>query len=105
LSFESENACWYEKDEHLICNACAGGRADDVEGQFLAVTRLQQYVHLLRVAHARLLATLKTSGALPHTSGKLSSGQGAAAGFPELLYQMIRTSTNTMPNRDAEHQS
>jgi len=104
LSFESENASWYEKDEHLICNGCAGGRADDVEGQFLAVTRLQQYVHLLRVAHARLLATLKTSGALPHTSGKLSSGQGAA-GFPELLYQMIQTSTNTMPNRDAEHQS
>ncbi|KAG9960347.1 GTPase-activating protein-like protein of the rho/rac family, partial [Aureobasidium melanogenum] len=38
------------------------------EGDFIFVTRLQQYVHLLRVAHARLLATLRTSGALPHTS-------------------------------------
>lgn len=37
-------------------------------GGFVSVTRLQQYVHLLRVAHARLLATLRTSGALPHTS-------------------------------------
>ncbi|KAF3046331.1 hypothetical protein E8E12_002001 [Didymella heteroderae] len=26
------------------------------------------YVHLLKVAHARLMATLRTSGALPHTS-------------------------------------
>ena len=32
------------------------------------MSRLKQYVHLLRVAHARLLATLRTSGALPHTS-------------------------------------
>ncbi|KAI7497227.1 GTPase-activating protein-like protein of the rho/rac family [Hortaea werneckii] len=37
-------------------------------GGFTSVSRLQQYVHLLRVAHARLLATLRTSGALPHTS-------------------------------------
>lgn len=47
-------------DIHAPAEARAGG--------FASVTRLQQYVHLLRVAHARLLATLRTSGALPHTS-------------------------------------
>lgn len=43
-------------------------RGNKPGGELVAVTRLQQYVHLLRVAHARLLATLRTSGALPHTS-------------------------------------
>lgn len=41
----------------------------DAEGGFIPITRLQQYVHLLLVAHARLLATLRSQGALPHTAG------------------------------------
>lgn len=42
--------------------------ADAKRGAFVRVSRLRQYVHLLRVAHARLLATLRSGGALPHTS-------------------------------------
>jgi len=104
LSLQSDHALWDDREQRLLCQDCIGSKKEFVQGQFIAVTRLQQYVHLLRVAHARLLATLRTSGALPHTSGKLSSGQGAP-GFPELLYQMIRTSTNMTHNQDTDYQS
>lgn len=55
-----------EASGRIFCDAHAPPEARI--GGFASVTRLQQYVHLLRVAHARLLATLRTSGALPHTS-------------------------------------
>ncbi|THX96957.1 GTPase-activating protein-like protein of the rho/rac family [Aureobasidium pullulans] len=58
-------ARWDESSQKLLCDRHAGNSA---EGDVIFISRLQQYVHLLRVAHARLLATLRTSGALPHTS-------------------------------------
>ncbi|KAK3724854.1 Rho-type GTPase activating protein Rga1 [Vermiconidia calcicola] len=63
---DPSTARWSEQQERVWCDAHAP--ADARAGGFMPVTRLQQYVHLLRVAHARLLATLRTSGALPHTS-------------------------------------
>ncbi|KAF2214824.1 hypothetical protein CERZMDRAFT_66083 [Cercospora zeae-maydis SCOH1-5] len=60
------NARWSEQGQKAWCEVHAP--SDAATGGFVAVSRLQQYVHLLRVAHARLLATLRTSGALPHTS-------------------------------------
>lgn len=62
-------ARWSEQNQFIRCGTCAPEAADAITG-FTAVSRLQQYVHLLKVAHARLLATLRTSGALPHTSGR-----------------------------------
>ncbi|KJX95929.1 rho-GTPase-activating protein [Zymoseptoria brevis] len=59
-------ARWSSQSQRVWCENHAPG--DARAGGFTPVTRLQQYVHLLRVAHARLLATLRTSGALPHTS-------------------------------------
>ena len=59
-------ARWTESPERIWCDVHAP--SDSAPGNFVAVTRLQQYVYLLRVAHSRLLATLRTSGALPHTS-------------------------------------
>lgn len=61
-------ARWNEQDQTVRCGNCLPGA--DAEVPFVAISRLQQYVHLLKVAHARLLATLRTSGALPHTSGR-----------------------------------
>ena len=61
-------ARWNEPTKKILCDKHAGALAGTEEGGFEEVTRLQQYVYLLRVAHARLLATLRTSGALPHTS-------------------------------------
>jgi hypothetical protein len=66
LSANPSTARWSEQSKKIFCETHAGPDAH-ITG-FVAVTRLQQYVHLLRVAHARLLATLRTSGALPHTT-------------------------------------
>ncbi len=62
-----EDARWSEVDQQVFCNNCEG-RASEVSGGFERVTRLQQYVFLLRVALARLLEMLRSSGTLPHTS-------------------------------------
>lgn len=61
-----EDVRWSESEQLIFCNNC-GNRASTVGG-FVRVTRLQQYVFLLRVALARLLEMLRTSGTLPHTS-------------------------------------
>ena len=69
LTHSLEDARWSETSFKLLCRDCSP-RTPDAEGGFVQITRLMQYVHLLKVAHARLLVTLRTSGALPHTSGK-----------------------------------
>ncbi|KAF2808584.1 RhoGAP-domain-containing protein [Mytilinidion resinicola] len=61
------DARWSQSNQKVFCKNCAL-RVPDAEGGFVAVSKLRQYIHLLKVAHARLLATLRTSGALPHTS-------------------------------------
>ena len=61
-------ARWSGQLQLLLCDNCSNAVPDAEEG-FVYVSKLKHYVHLLRVAHARLLATLRTSGALPHTSG------------------------------------
>nr|OQO32000.1 hypothetical protein B0A51_00799 [Rachicladosporium sp. CCFEE 5018] len=66
MSGDSINARWSEQAVKVFCELHA--TPDARAGGLVHVSRLQQYVHLLRVAHARLLATLRTSGALPHTS-------------------------------------
>lgn len=66
LSNNLDAARLSEQRGAVLCDAHAP--SDARLDAFTSVSRLQQYVHLLRVAHARLLATLRTSGALPHTS-------------------------------------
>ncbi|KAH8593548.1 hypothetical protein B0O99DRAFT_688384 [Bisporella sp. PMI_857] len=58
---------WSEKDQRIYCNKCDSSAGDSVGG-FERVTRLEQYVFLLRVALARLLEMLRSSSTLPHTS-------------------------------------
>ncbi|KAB8356339.1 hypothetical protein FH972_023923 [Carpinus fangiana] len=67
LAQDADGARWNAREERLLCTDCVRDEPH-VERGFTNVSRLQQYVHLLRVAHARLLNTLRTSGALPHTS-------------------------------------
>lgn len=55
-------------DQHIYCNNCQIDSSSKTVGGFERVTRLQQYVFLLRVALARLLTILRSSGTLPHTS-------------------------------------
>nr|POF12942.1 rho-type gtpase-activating protein 1 [Quercus suber] len=66
LGHDPDSARWVASSGRVFCGT--HGPPDARAGGFVLVSRLQQYVHLLRVAHARLLATLRTSGALPHTS-------------------------------------
>ena len=67
---ESVNALWSEKEGQVVCRRCHGqGYARDAAEVFEPITRLQQYVYLLRVALARLLKVLRSGGSLPHTSG------------------------------------
>lgn len=62
-----EDVRWSENDQRIYCNNCES-HAPGAVGGFEHVTRLQQYVFLLRVALARLLEMLRASGTLPHTS-------------------------------------
>jgi hypothetical protein len=62
-----EDVRFNEKDQRLFCNNCED-KFPGAVGDFERVTRLEQYVFLLRVALARLLEQLRTSGTLPHTS-------------------------------------
>ncbi|EMC93599.1 hypothetical protein BAUCODRAFT_26850 [Baudoinia panamericana UAMH 10762] len=66
FSDDCGEARWSDREQRVFCDIHSP--TDARQGGFYPVTRLKQYVHLLRVAHARLLATLRTSGALPHTS-------------------------------------
>ncbi|KAF2733264.1 RhoGAP-domain-containing protein [Polyplosphaeria fusca] len=62
-----KNAHWSRATKSVFCRNCAAN-VPDAEPGFEPITKLQQYIHLLKVAHARLMATLRSSGALPHTS-------------------------------------
>jgi hypothetical protein len=74
LGQELDNAKWSDRDEKVFCKSCAieKGKHSELEDGFRVVTKLQQYIFLLKVALARLLALLKKGGSLPHTSGTLS---------------------------------
>ena len=63
---------WSENEQKAYCSECAARQGNTVNsiGSIEHITRLQQYVYLLRVALARLLAVLRSGGILPHTSGK-----------------------------------
>ncbi|ATZ57587.1 Bclrg1 [Botrytis cinerea B05.10] len=54
-------------EQRIYCSDCQS-QTSSVASGFVRVTRLQQYVFLLRVALARLLEILRTKGTLPHTS-------------------------------------
>ncbi|MCJ1470246.1 hypothetical protein MMC07_008891 [Pseudocyphellaria aurata] len=70
LGEATDDALWSAKEGQVICRDCNDEKhhiPDAVVG-FEQVTRLQQYVYLLRVALARLLSVLRSGGTLPHTS-------------------------------------
>jgi hypothetical protein len=70
-----EHATWSEEEQRAWCPECSrnGYQAADAVAAVEFVSRLQQYVYLLRVALARLLSVLRSGGALPHTSGMPSA--------------------------------
>lgn len=67
LTQDLQNASFDEREERVYCADHARQVQRTISG-FKHVTKLQQYVFLLRVALARLLQVLKSGGTLPHTS-------------------------------------
>ena len=67
-------AVWLEKQQQAFCGNCKRTHvySSDTVAPVERVSRLSQYVYLLRIALARLLAVLRSSGTLPHTSGRRS---------------------------------
>ena len=63
------DARWSERSRRVYCHTCARN-ISDATAKFELVSKLRQYIFLLRVSLARLLARLRAGGALPHTSGQ-----------------------------------
>ncbi|KAJ5153596.1 Rho GTPase activation protein, partial [Penicillium coprophilum] len=70
LTADLQDARWSESEEQVYCGACAHqmNLGSTVKGGFTPVSKLQQFVFLLKVALARLLAVLRSGGTLPDTS-------------------------------------
>ncbi|KAM3086822.1 Rho-type GTPase activating protein Rga1 [Clarireedia jacksonii] len=67
LSNDVQDVRFNDEEARMYCKDCAEQSSSVLSG-FEKVSRLQQYVFLLRVALARLLEILRTTGTLPHTS-------------------------------------
>ena len=95
LGDDFRNALWSSKENKIVCRRCHDERnkALDAIPSFVFVSRLQQYVYLLRVALARLLSVLRKGGALPHTSGEFHASTSWFFYWPSLTRhaQMIPT--------------
>ena len=77
-----QDAKWSQMRQKLLCREC-GRNFPDAQTGFMQVSKMAQYIYLLKVAHGRLLNTLRSSGALPHTSGQ-------SPFFNERIRQLIR---------------
>ena len=102
LKSDLGGARWDANGQRLLCTDCTSDYSG-IERGFTLITRLRQYVHLLRVAHARILATLRTSGALPHTSGKSSIMTDLRRRLNR--HQMTQTSTDMIQGQVIVHRA
>lgn len=82
------NAHWDSRDERLLGKECVDPN-NPAENGFILISRLQCYSHCLRVAHARLLADLRQSSALPHDTSMEPDSNLQSLVLTRL--QMIRT--------------
>ena len=74
LSATPHEALWSDNEQRPFCSICAIQKnlAPDAQGGFALVSKLEQFVFLLRVALARLLAVLGAGGSLDQASGMSS---------------------------------
>ncbi|KAI9894158.1 MAG: hypothetical protein M1814_004012 [Vezdaea aestivalis] len=68
LTKSINDARWARNERRLLCPICTARGYPHATNGFALVSRLQQYIFLLRVSLARLLVQLRTGGSLPHTS-------------------------------------
>lgn len=94
LTADLQHALWSDSEEKTYCDACAQQQnlSSVVQTGFVSISKLQQFIFLLKVALARLLAVLRSGGTLPHTSGKILSYRPHASGnLSNLTYQLRRS--------------
>ena len=99
---EVDTTYWLESEQRVICQRDFQERNHSRSNciQFQVVSRLKQYVHLLRVALARLLALLKSASSLPHTSddpnlARYDSDDGHRVGKQQLKPPLLRSNTRS----------
>jgi hypothetical protein len=82
LTETCQDAVWSPRMEKVFCNSCVSqqGLANETQGGFTRVSKLQQFVFLLRVALARLLAVLHAGGTLQQPTSGMVSRRNASAG-------------------------
>lgn len=70
LTSTIQDSLYNRKEKRAYCNDCVtkNGLNQETQGGFIHVTKLQQFIFLLRVALARLLAVLRAGGTF---SGRL----------------------------------
>ena len=74
LTINPQDALWSARQSRPFCYICAVQKnlAPDAQGGFIPVSKLQQFVFLLRVALARLLAVLRAGGSLGNERGRFA---------------------------------
>ncbi|KAA8894128.1 hypothetical protein FN846DRAFT_786943 [Sphaerosporella brunnea] len=92
------DAMWAPQERgRVVCRNCASTGHPDAKDGFQHISRLKQYIFLLRVALARLLVMLRQGGTIPHTSDDPnlqnydSSGGHKVGGEPPLLRSESRS--------------
>ncbi|KAH7326565.1 RhoGAP domain-containing protein [Stachybotrys elegans] len=103
-----EQALFNSLDRRIYCRGCVGPHAQDSFSPFEHITKLQQYVFLLRVALARLLDILKSNGSLQGQpsdmgpNGQAAGNNGGHLGEPPRLSPENRSKFYSSPS-DKEH--
>ncbi|KAL3497141.1 hypothetical protein BJX62DRAFT_3643 [Aspergillus germanicus] len=79
LTTNLQDAFLIPKDKQAFCGNCVAhkGLLNNVQKGFTQVTKLQQFVFLLRVALARLLAVLRAGGTLSSSDGLGTKAHGS----------------------------
>ncbi|KAF8467714.1 hypothetical protein BDZ91DRAFT_813281 [Kalaharituber pfeilii] len=84
-------------DHRILCRTCAS-HVQGPRHEYAHITKLKQYVFLLRVALARLLLMLRQGGTLPHTSDdpNLNSYDSSSGHKPDNLGpQLLRSDSRS----------
>ncbi|TLD13482.1 uncharacterized protein PgNI_04941 [Pyricularia grisea] len=94
-------------DQKIFCTNCGSLYADNAP-PFTRVTKLQQYVYLLKVALARLLEILRSTGAIPREDGHPQDLHDGQQNLPPHLRSEARSKSfaaGSMHQRESSYES
>ncbi|PKY07140.1 putative Rho GTPase activator [Aspergillus campestris IBT 28561] len=109
LTATPQDALWSTKERRVFCNSCTAqkGTLNEAQSGFIRVSKLQQFVFLLRVALARLLAVLRAGGTLPLPGDpvvKTQDGQRVVPGG-ELKRSATKSKGHSAAGREGSEES